>query len=663
MSQKRQKSFNHQVPKSHWLTDAWTRASRDSKDFRGPKTSRDFRDLRDLRDFKIPQTLEILETPEAPEPILEQEEISDLTSPDESKIASSEDFGKPSKVLTVRGIRPNVSMKQLFERLAKFYPVNVRRYVPTSAHVEFVDIEAATKALNAMHGTFVGGRIINCLFKSDVSEENRTDARTVASEPPVGGYKEDLSSTHGMKQHQDALVPPTPITTEAVTEIPTESIKQDVVKAPTKSMKQTVIEIPTESIKRAVSEASTESTRQAIVETSKDVTTEAVLEPSTETTADRLSLSPDLDLPDPTAPTRTLSKMQKKDERVLRIRKVFSGEPAESTIDAPSNPTKDQEVTTAEIEMYDGLQNSGDTDDRPIHDSSTSQVTYNDFETDDVSLLDEPTASDGLGSRPLSWAVLMKDYPNLMKRRRPDGIKPEISQLSTIPVPVTHAYWLPYPTQIKILRGLQTSAERVCFQYLQRKYPEVLEGTPTQWGIKSPHELELNQYISILRTLRLSDSKATLKGAGSKTVQSLGHSMIRLRHAAVHRSRHDINALRFWAVDTCRLAELLGDPEAAKQFSALRLYLRAQYRNISTEKMKAERKLLNTLKEVTAKRAELERVEREAMDAFEEDHKQLHKAIDANIPLNPEFGINLEETSSTKPASGIFGRIKDWFGA
>ncbi|KAI4729545.1 hypothetical protein E4T49_02674 [Aureobasidium sp. EXF-10728] len=589
---------------------------------------------------ETPQHLEIQEVSEASEQLFRQEEIPDMYTPDESKIASGEDFDKSSKFLTVRGIRPNVSMKQLFEKFASFHPVNIRRYAPNSAQVEFVDIEAATKALNGMHGTFVGGRFISCSFESDLPEETRTGACKVACEPPFSDYKEEPLSTHGTKQHQDALSRLTTTITETITEVPTES------------------------------------TKQAVIETLKDTTTEsataAAIEAPTETTAQRSSLSPDSGLPDPITPNGTISRKEekkgKKGKRVGRIRRGLKKGPVESTIDKPSDPTKDQQEITIEAERYDGLLYRGVADYRPPQNSSTSQATSDDFETDDITLYDELIASDEpcisnrLGSKP-PWAKFMTEYLTIRKPRRSDHILPEISQLSTTPVPVTRAYWLPHSTQIQVLCGLQALAERVCFRYLQRKHPEILKETATQWGIDSPHVLELNQYIQILRTLVLPDSDAVWKGFGSRTILDLRQSMVLLRHAAVHRRIQDIRTLRGWTSDGFKLAKLLDDPEAAEQFLAMALYLRTQYHKIRSEKMKAEEKLLTTLKELAAKRAELDRAEREAMDAFEEDHKQVHKVLDASAPLKPEPGISLEETSSIKPASGIFGRIKSWLGA
>ncbi|KEQ65925.1 uncharacterized protein M437DRAFT_19518, partial [Aureobasidium melanogenum CBS 110374] len=186
-----------------------------------------------------------------------------------------------------------------------------------------------------------------------------------------------------------------------------------------------------------------------------------------------------------------------------------------------------------------------------------------------------------------------------------------------IPVPQTRAYYLPYSSQNRVLSGLQVSLEQVCYRYLQRRHPKLLEETPERWAIDSAHAFELNRYMYLLEGLIVPDPNVDMGPGGSRTLQTLVSSIAGLRHHAVHRFRVDIDALRFWAVDAVRLAKLLDDPKAAKQFSSLVSSLEAQYNRIKAEKMKAEEALLVTVRDLAAKRAELLRVEREAMTAYE----------------------------------------------
>ncbi|CAD0098535.1 unnamed protein product [Aureobasidium mustum] len=166
--------------------------------------------------------------------------------------------------------------------------------------------------------------------------------------------------------------------------------------------------------------------------------------------------------------------------------------------------------------------------------------------------------------------------------------------------------------------------------------------------------------MNLLSTLGVFHAEVLSGPRGSQSLQALNKSMIALRNKAVHRIRVEIHALRFWALSAVRLAKLLEDHEAAKQFSSLVSALEVEHDRMKVEKSKAEESLLATVKELTAKRAELDRVEREAMTAYEAAHKQLPArtselgmSIDANIPLDYGFGLESKETSSAKPTSGV----------
>ncbi|KAH0376888.1 hypothetical protein KCU92_g9559, partial [Aureobasidium melanogenum] len=387
----------------------------------------------------------------------------------------------------------------------------------------------------------------------------------------------------------------------------------------------TVAQVPEEIMKQSVGEAPI------------DITAGTLKYAPTQTIPDELMLSSKPVSLDQTTSLKKVTKRQRKVQKAKAAQSMIK-EPApssetrldKSVVETLSKSIKDQaETTTVEPpggtsddeRLYDGNESASN--------SSIDQATFHDLEKDDLVYEDEPSSSDELQSK--AYQELLRE-PGLRKGPLVDRVLPEIRQYATIPVPRTRAYYLPYSSQNRVLSGLQASLEQVCFRYLQRKHPELLEETPARWAIDSAHAFELN--------------------------------------------RVDIEALRFWAVDAVRLAELLDDSEAAKQFSSLVSSLEAQKDRMKAEKMKAEGDLPVTVRELAAKRAELLRVEREAMTAYEVAHKQLptrtselDKVIDANIPLGHGFGVewketsSVEGTSSAKPASGIFGRIKSWFGA
>ncbi|KAH0167343.1 hypothetical protein KCU67_g3927, partial [Aureobasidium melanogenum] len=598
-------------------------------------------------------------------PTIASEQPTDDHKDDESSISEeivvNEQFGTPNKFLYVAGIAKSVNIERLFEEFADVSPVNIN--FDTSkrvAFIEFTDIEAATEAIKAKHGTFLCSKKLKCMFsRSENPFTKSVGIRTGASKQPINDHGDENSSVPEPPKVEDTISAPTTITT-------------DTIAVSTGTPVGTVAQVPEEIMKQSIGEASI------------DITAGTVKYAPTQTIPDELMLSSKPDSLDQTTSLRKVTKRQRKVQKA-KAAQPMTKEPApssetrldKSVFETLSKSIKDQAGTTT-------VEPPGATsDDEPLYDggvynesassSSIDQATFHDLEKDDLVYEDEPSSSDELQSK--AYQELSRQY-GLKKGPLVDRVLPEIRQYATIPVPRTRAYYLPYSSQNRVLSGLQASLERVCFHYLQRKHPELLEETPTRWAIDSAHAFELNRYIYLLRGLIASNPAVDLGPGGSQSLQALIKSIAALRHHAVHRFRVDIEALRFWAVDAVRLAELLDDSEAAKQFSSLVSSLEAQQNRMKAEKMKAEGDLLVTVRELAAKRAELLRVEREAMTAYEVAHKQLptrtselDKVIDANIPLGHGLGVewketsSVEGTSSAKPASGIFGRIKSWFGA
>ncbi|KAH0420644.1 hypothetical protein KCU90_g9830, partial [Aureobasidium melanogenum] len=532
----------------------------------------------------------------------------DDESPIPKEIVVNEQFGTPSKFLHVVGIAKSVNIEHLFEEFADVSPVDISHVGSWPyGFFEFTDIEAATKAIKAKHGTFLCCKKLKCMFsRSENPFTKSVGIRTVASKQPIDDHGDEDSSVPEPLKVGDTISAPTTITT-------------DIIAVSTGTTVGTVAQVPEEIMKEFVGEAPTE------------ITEEAVRYAPTQTVADELMLSSEPDPLDQTASLRKIPKRQRKVKKAKAAQSMIK-EPApsiesrldKSVFETLSESIRDQAETTT-------VEPPGATsDDEPLYDgglynesassSSIDQATFHDLEKDDLVYEDEPSSSDELQSK--AHQELLRE-PGLKKGPTVDRILPEIRQYATIPVPRTRAYYLPYSSQNRVLSGLQASLEQVCFRYLQRKHPELLKETPTRWAIDSAHAFELNRYICLLGGLIAPSPGVDLGPGGSQSLQALIKSIAGQRHHAVHRFRVDIEALRFWAVDAVRLAELLEDPEAARQFSSLVSSLEAQQDRIKAEKMKAEEDLLITVRELAAKRAELLRVEREAMTAYEAAHKQL----------------------------------------
>ncbi|KEQ69946.1 hypothetical protein M436DRAFT_21951, partial [Aureobasidium namibiae CBS 147.97] len=198
-------------------------------------------------------------------------------------------------------------------------------------------------------------------------------------------------------------------------------------------------------------------------------------------------------------------------------------------------------------------------------------------------------------------------------------------------VPKTRSFYLPHTFQHKILCGLQTSLERVCFEYIMRTTPNVLQESQDQWGIDNPHALELNQYMRLFAKLNAFESKPIGPDNSGSMLRRLHHSLILLRNVAVHRKRSSIPSLRRWTHDAYTLAILAGDSKAAAQFENLGRYLEVEQQKMYADRKEAEERLLATVKELAIKRADLDRLEQEAMDRFSEEHEQVHARDSADL--------------------------------
>jgi hypothetical protein len=299
--------------------------------------------------------------------------------------------------------------------------------------------------------------------------------RTGASKQPIDDHGDEDSSVPEPPKVEVTISAPTKITT-------------DTIAVSTGTTVGTVAQVPEEIMKQSVGEAPI------------DITAGTLKYAPTQTIPDELMLSSKPVSLDQTTSLKKVTKRQRKVQKAKAAQSMIK-EPApssetrldKSVVETLSKSIKDQaETTTVEPpggtsddeRLYDGNESASN--------SSIDQATFHDLEKDDLVYEDEPSSSDELQSK--AYQELLRE-PGLRKGPLVDRVLPEIRQYATIPVPRTRAYYLPYSSQNRVLSGLQASLEQVCFRYLQRKHPELLEETPARWAIDSAHAFELNRYI------------------------------------------------------------------------------------------------------------------------------------------------------------------------
>ncbi|THY80370.1 hypothetical protein D6C95_09534 [Aureobasidium pullulans] len=252
---------------------------------------------------------------------------------------------------------------------------------------------------------------------------------------------------------------------------------------------------------------------------------------------------------------------------------------------------------------------------------------------------------------------------DMVKNKVPE----EISQYATMPVPETYDLYLPYHVQHKLLAYLQASLETVCFGYLKREHSHTLDGSDSLREVEYPDNLEFPQYVNIFREHVEFDSQALNKYL-DEPVKYLYNSLVWLRHCTVHRRQANIGYLYVWVNDARSLAKLVGDSKAAEQFETTQLKLERLLAGLKRRRVKYEDKLLAKVKELAAKRAELDRLEKEAMETYIKDVKQSKTRAENSLSAKLEDLVpepeKAQDVSSPEPASGgILSGLKSLVGA
>ncbi|THV80805.1 hypothetical protein D6D29_05876 [Aureobasidium pullulans] len=291
------------------------------------------------------------------------------------------------------------------------------------------------------------------------------------------------------------------------------------------------------------------------------------------------------------------------------------------------------------------------------------QETCSEQQKERKSLLREAEESLRKADRPNPKARDGPRAKDMVKNKVPE----EISQYATMPVPETYDLYLPYRVQYKLLTYLQASLETVCFGYLKREHSHTLEGSDSLREVEYPENLELPQYVNIFREHVEFDSQALNKYL-DKPVKYLYNSLVWLRHYTVHRRQVNIGYLYVWVNDARSLAKLVGDSKAAEQFETTQLKLERLLAGLKRRRVKYEDKLLAKVKELAAKRAELDRLEKEAMETYVKDVKQSKTRAENSLSAKLEDLVpepeKAQDVSSPEPASGgILSGLKSLVGA
>ena len=190
-------------------------------------------------------------------------------------------------------------------------------------------------------------------------------------------------------------------------------------------------------------------------------------------------------------------------------------------------------------------------------------------------------------------------------------------------MPSLYPVYLPFSAQHKLLLKVQAILEQACYAFAQARAPEIL----AKKGWDCAEAVELNQWTSVFQShqaLFAEDELSQLAGSFASVTQ--------IRHTAVHRLRVSAKRIQQFMADAERLANVLGSSEAeAPTIARLRRETDATVEELKRNKDLLESRLADSLKKIAAKRAELDQLERTAMEDMLKEDKEYQQMAGNNL--------------------------------
>jgi hypothetical protein len=238
--------------------------------------------------------------------------------------------------------------------------------------------------------------------------------------------------------------------------------------------------------------------------------------------------------------------------------------------------------------------------------------------------------------------------------------RPDVSEIIEDKAPVAdqdesntslYPVYLPFSIQHRLLSRVQTILETACYTFASKRLPNILE----REGWSCPESVELNRWPKILLAHREEFNQSSVDEIG-KPLPDLLNSIAQLRHTAVHRLRLTANRTLQFVVDAEALVKLLRDDVTLDVVASIRRHVQTCIGEIERNKDLLELSMATTKAQFAAKRAELERQEREALENTVNEDKEytilagrsLEQALDAPDPAGGGYGkaSSEEELSS-----------------
>lgn len=170
-----------------------------------------------------------------------------------------------------------------------------------------------------------------------------------------------------------------------------------------------------------------------------------------------------------------------------------------------------------------------------------------------------------------------------------------------------------------ILIKTQEVLESACFRFAERAMPEILQ--KREWYC--PESAELNLWaVEFLKRLKTFGKMASTPALPSRPLKELLPSIAQIRHHAVHRIPVTAKELEQFMVDGEILAQIFEDQTAINVMSRAKDQVQKAAAEMENRKNMLETRLAKVLQEVADKRAELDRIEEEAIADMQRKDKE-----------------------------------------
>lgn len=197
---------------------------------------------------------------------------------------------------------------------------------------------------------------------------------------------------------------------------------------------------------------------------------------------------------------------------------------------------------------------------------------------------------------------------------------------ATSTAPSLYPAYLPYPSQHRLFKKVQAILEDACYDFGRKTMGAVLD----QRGWDSPECVELNVWCHAFRcNMHLFDPSRT-ELLGKPLPDFLG-TTAQLRHTAVHRLRLSAKKVEELMVNAEGFATLLENDTCIHAVSRLRRETTLAFAELARNKDLLECRLTEQLKDIANRRAELDRLERQAIESMLKENKDYERLAGAAL--------------------------------